>query len=80
MGIFHGLIKECFFDIVLTIVTFIAYVLPFGSQIFPLLSVLTLIMLFFIFNGLVFCLWAFQFKKAINCFWFGVIDWDYFYK
>ena len=56
-----------FLNIVLTIVTFIAYVLPFlAPKSFPLLSVLTLFMpLFFIFNGLFFVYWAFQFKKQL---------------
>lgn len=54
-------------NIVLTIVTFIAYVLPFlAPKIFPILSVLTLFMpLFFIFNGLFFMYWAIQFKKRM---------------
>ena len=52
---------------VLTIVTFIAYVLPFlAPKSFPLLSVLTLFMpLFFILNGLFFIYWALQFKKRM---------------
>ena len=56
-----------FLNIVLTIVTFIAYVLPFlAPKSFPLLSVLTLFMpLFFILNGLFFVYWAFQFKKQL---------------
>jgi hypothetical protein len=59
-------------------VTFIAYVLPFGSQIFPAFVCIDAIYAaFFIFNGF---FWHSNFKKAINCFWFGVIDWDYFYK
>jgi len=54
-------------NIVLTVSTFIAYVLPFlAPKIFPILSVLTLFMpLFFIFNGLFFVYWAFQFKKRM---------------
>jgi endonuclease/exonuclease/phosphatase family metal-dependent hydrolase len=54
-------------NIVLTVVTFIAYVLPFlAPKSFPLLSVLTLFMpLFFIFNGLFFIYWALQFKKRM---------------
>ena len=55
------------FNIVLTVSTFIAYVLPFlAPKIFPILSVLTLFMpLFFIFNGLFFVYWAVQFKKRM---------------
>lgn len=56
-----------FLNIVLTILTFIAYVLPFlAPKSFPLLSVLTLFMpLFFILNGLFFLYWALQFKKQL---------------
>ncbi|WP_413999179.1 endonuclease/exonuclease/phosphatase family protein [Flavobacterium sp. W1B] len=54
-------------NIILTIVTFITYVLPFlAPKIFPILSVLTLFMpLFFILNGLFFVYWAIQFKKRM---------------
>ncbi|PRZ28275.1 endonuclease/exonuclease/phosphatase family protein [Flavobacterium granuli] len=54
-------------NIILTIVTFIAYVLPFlAPKIFPILSVLTLFMpAFFILNGLFFVYWAIQFKKRM---------------
>jgi endonuclease/exonuclease/phosphatase family metal-dependent hydrolase len=54
-------------NILLTIITFIAYVLPFlAPKLFPFLSVLTLfIPLFFILNGLFFVYWAFQFKKRM---------------
>lgn len=54
-------------NIVLTIVTFIAYALPFlAPKSFPILSVLTLFMpLFFILNGLFFVFWAVQFKKRM---------------
>lgn len=54
-------------NIVLTIVTFIAYALPFlAPKTFPILSVLTLFMpLFFILNGLFFVYWAIQFKKRM---------------
>lgn len=54
-------------NIVLTVSTFIAYVLPFlAPKVFPILSVLTLFMpLFFIFNGLFFVYWAVQFKKRM---------------
>ena len=56
-----------FLNIVLTIVTFVAYVLPFlAPKSFPILSVLTLFMpLFFILNGLFFVYWALQFKKQL---------------
>ncbi len=56
-----------FFNIVLTILTFLAYVLPFlAPKLFPLLSVLTLILpLFLILNGLFFMYWLIQFKKQI---------------
>lgn len=56
-----------FLNIVLTVLTFSAYALPFlAPKIFPLLSVLTLFMpLFFILNGLFFIYWAFQFKKRM---------------
>jgi endonuclease/exonuclease/phosphatase family metal-dependent hydrolase len=52
---------------VLTVSTFVAYVLPFlAPKLFPLLSVLTLFMpLFFILNGLFFLYWGFQFKKRM---------------
>jgi endonuclease/exonuclease/phosphatase family metal-dependent hydrolase len=54
-------------NIVLTIITFIAYVLPFlAPKSFPILSVLTLFMpLFFVLNGLFFIYWAIQFKKRM---------------
>ena len=54
-------------NIILIIVTFIAYILPFlAPKIFPILSVLTLFMpVFFIFNGLFFIYWGFQFKKRM---------------
>jgi hypothetical protein len=55
------------FNIVITVLTFIAYVLPFlapGS--FPLLAVLTLILpLFLILNGLFFCYWLIQLKRQV---------------
>ncbi|TRX16232.1 endonuclease, partial [Flavobacterium franklandianum] len=56
-----------FLNIVLTLVTFTAYVLPFlAPKSFPFLSVLTLFMpLFFILNGLFFMYWAIQFKKQL---------------
>lgn len=54
-------------NIILIVVTFIAYVLPFlAPKIFPLLSVLTLFMpLFFILNSFFFVYWAIQFKKRM---------------
>ena len=56
-----------FLNVILTLVTFIAYVLPFlAPKSFPLLSVLTLFMpLFFILNGMFFIYWMFQFKKQL---------------
>lgn len=56
-----------FLNIVLTVSTFIAYILPFlAPNIFPLLSVLTLFMpLFFVLNGLFFIYWGIQFKKRM---------------
>lgn len=56
-----------FFNIVLTFLTFIAYILPFlAPKSFPFLSVLTLFMpLFFVFNALFFVYWAIQFKKQL---------------
>jgi endonuclease/exonuclease/phosphatase (EEP) superfamily protein YafD len=54
-------------NVLIIIVTFIAYALPFlAPKIFPLLSVLTLFMpLFFLLNGLFFLYWAVQFKKQM---------------
>ncbi len=56
-----------FFNLVLTILTFLAYVLPFlDPKAFPFLSVLSLILpLFLIFNGLFFTYWFFQFKRQM---------------
>ena len=56
-----------FFNIVLIVSTFIAYVFPFlAPKVFPLLSVLTLFMpLFFVLNGLFFVYWGIQFKKRM---------------
>jgi endonuclease/exonuclease/phosphatase family metal-dependent hydrolase len=56
-----------YLNIVLTVVTFIAYILPFlAPKFFPLLSVFTLFMpLFFILNLLFFIYWAIQFKKRM---------------
>ena len=54
-------------NIVLTVLTFSAYLLPFlAPKAFPLLSVLTLFMpLFFVFNALFFFYWGVQFKKRM---------------
>ncbi len=54
-------------NIVLAIITFVAYILPFlAPKIFPILSVLTLFMpLFFILNGLFFVYWAVQLKRRL---------------
>lgn len=56
-----------FFNIVLTVLTFLAYVLPFlAPKFFPLLSVLTLILpLFLILNGLFFVYWMLQVKRQM---------------
>ncbi len=56
-----------FLNIVLTVSTFVAYLLPFlAPKLFPLLSVFTLFMpFFFILNGLFFLYWGFQFKKRM---------------
>ncbi|CAM3371039.1 Endonuclease/exonuclease/phosphatase domain-containing protein [Flavobacterium longum] len=56
-----------FFNIVLTVLTAIAYVLPFlAPKAFPFFSVLTLILpLFLILNGLYFVYWAIQLKRQV---------------
>ncbi len=56
-----------FLNIVLTVLTFSIYILPFlAPKSFPLLSVLTLFMpAFFVLNGLFFVYWAIQFKKRL---------------
>ncbi|MEC4005541.1 endonuclease/exonuclease/phosphatase family protein [Flavobacterium sp. SUN052] len=56
-----------FFNIVLTVLTFIAYVLPFlAPNLFPFLSVLTLVLpLFLILNGLFFIYWMIQMKRQM---------------
>ncbi|MBS7255580.1 endonuclease/exonuclease/phosphatase family protein [Flavobacterium branchiicola] len=56
-----------FLNIVLTVLTFSVYVLPFlAPKSFPLLSVLTLFMpAFFVLNGFFFVYWAIQFKKRL---------------
>ncbi len=60
--------KLAFFcNIVLTVLTFLAYVLPFlAPKWFPFLSVLTLILPFFlILNALFFAYWFLQFKRQM---------------
>ena len=56
-----------FFNIVLAVLTFIAYVLPFlAPKLFPFLSVLTLILpLFLILNAIFFTYWALQLKRQV---------------
>lgn len=56
-----------FFNILLAILTFLAYVLPFlAPKLSPILSVLTLVLpLFLILNALFFIYWAIQFKKQL---------------
>ncbi|MDR7371986.1 endonuclease/exonuclease/phosphatase family protein [Flavobacterium aquidurense] len=56
-----------FLNIVLTVITFSVYILPFlAPKTFPLLAVLTLFMpAFFVLNGLFFIYWAIQFKKRL---------------
>ncbi|OIQ21035.1 MAG: endonuclease [Flavobacterium sp. MedPE-SWcel] len=56
-----------FFNIVLAILTFVAYVLPFlAPKIFPILSVFTLVLpLMLVFNFLFFLYWLLQFKKQM---------------
>lgn len=55
------------FNIVITVLTFIAYILPFlAPKMFPLLSVLTLILpLFLILNTLFFIYWMLQLKRQV---------------
>ena len=55
------------FNIILTVLTFVAYVLPFLTpKLFPLLSVLTLILpLFLLGNALFFVYWLLQLKRQI---------------
>ncbi len=55
------------FNIVLTVLTFLAYVLPFlAPKFFPILSVLTLILpLFLILNALFFLYWLLQLKRQL---------------
>lgn len=56
-----------FFNIILVVLTFLAYVLPFlAPKFFPLLSVLTLLLpLFLTINALFFLYWLLQFKKQM---------------
>ena len=56
-----------FFNIVLTVLTFVAYALPFlAPKLFPLLSVLTLILpLFLILNAFFFVYWLLQLKRQV---------------
>lgn len=56
-----------FLNVLLAIVTFVAYVLPYlAPKRFPFLAVLTLIMpLFFILNALFFIYWAVQLKRRL---------------
>jgi endonuclease/exonuclease/phosphatase family metal-dependent hydrolase len=56
-----------FLNIVVILVTFSAYVLPFlAPKSFPILSVLTLFMpIFFVLNAMFFIYWAVQFKKRL---------------
>jgi len=55
------------FNILLALLTFIAYVLPFlAPKLFPFLSVLTLFLPFFlIVNGLFVCYWLIQLKRQV---------------
>ena len=55
------------FNIVVTVLTFVAYILPFlAPKMFPLLSVLTLILpLFLILNALFFIYWLLQLKRQV---------------
>jgi len=56
-----------FFNIVLTVLTFLAYILPFlAPKLFPFLSVLTLVLpLMLIFNLLFFIYWSIQMKRQV---------------
>jgi endonuclease/exonuclease/phosphatase family metal-dependent hydrolase len=56
-----------FFNIVLAVLTFIAYVLPFlAPKLFPILSVLTLVLpLFLILNAMFFVYWTIQLKRHV---------------
>jgi len=56
-----------FFNIVLTVLTFVAYLLPFmAPKLFPFLSVFTLLLpLMLVFNFLFFIYWLFQVKRQM---------------
>ena len=56
-----------FFNIVITVLTFVAYILPFLTpKVFSLLAVLTLILpLFLILNGVFFFYWLLQLKRQM---------------
>ena len=56
-----------FFNMVLTVLTFVAYILPFlAPKIFPILSVFTLVLpLMLVINFLFFLYWLLQFKKQM---------------
>ena len=56
-----------FFNMVLTVLTFVAYILPFlAPKIFPILSVFTLLLpLMLVFNFLFFIYWLLQFKRQM---------------
>jgi len=62
---FNKVVFAC--NIVVTVLTFVAYILPFlAPKMFPLLSVLTLILpLFLILNGLFFIYWLLQVKRQV---------------
>lgn len=62
---FNKIVFSC--NIVLTVLTFLAYVLPFlAPKFFPILSVLTLILPFFlILNALFFLYWLLQLKRQL---------------
>ncbi|WP_162127543.1 endonuclease/exonuclease/phosphatase family protein [Flavobacterium phycosphaerae] len=65
LSLFNKIVFAC--NIVVTVLTFVAYILPFlAPKMFPLLSVLTLILpLFLILNGLFFIYWLLQVKRQV---------------
>lgn len=75
-----------FFNKVLALLTFLAYILPFlAPKFFPFLSVLTLLMpLFLILNFAFFALWALQLKRKMllsgMVLFFGITFINKFYK
>lgn len=75
-----------FFNIVLAVLTFIAYLLPFlAPKMFPFLSVLTLILpLMLILNILFLCFWLIQLKRqaflSAVVFLIGITFFNKFYK